>query len=91
MSNPKLTYNQWTLSLLIYLRFVGVETYCYLQVIQSGLVSVWAFRLGIFLIFRMIRDGRDSRFSQFVKNDSKIFFVFWTVEGMLATVPAMYN
>ena len=56
-----------------------------MQVIQSALVCVWGMRLGIFLIFRMWRDGHDNRFKR-AKDNPMIFFAFWTVEGILTTV-----
>ena len=37
-------------------------------------------RLGLFLIFRMWRDGHDNRFNH-VKDNPVLFFTFWTVEG----------
>lgn len=50
------------------------------QVIQSGLVSTWAARLGMFLVTRILRDGRDSRFNH-VRDNPKRFFFYWTVQG----------
>lgn len=50
------------------------------QVIQSGMVSTWASRLGLFLVTRVLRDGRDSRFNR-VRDNPKKFFVYWTVQG----------
>ena len=49
--------------------------------IQSVLVCIWGLRLGIFLIFRTLRDGHDSRFKS-ARKDMRIFFAFWTVEGI---------
>ena len=50
------------------------------QVIQSGLVGTWAARLGLFLLFRVLRDGKDGRFDKVKGNPSK-FLLFWTVQG----------
>ena len=50
------------------------------QVIQSGLVGTWAARLGLFLFFRILRDGRDVRFDK-VKGNPKRFLFYWTIQG----------
>ena len=50
------------------------------QVIQSGLVCTWAARLGLFLFFRVLKAGRDSRFDK-VRGNPKRFFLYWTVQG----------
>ena len=50
------------------------------QVIQSGMVATWATRLGLFLLTRVLRDGRDSRFNR-VRNNPRTFFLYWTVQG----------
>ena len=50
------------------------------QVIQSGLVATWAARLGLFLLLRVLRDGKDSRFNK-VRGNWKKFLLFWSVQG----------
>ena len=50
------------------------------QVIQSSLVSVWAVRLGLFLVTRILRDGKDGRFDK-VRGNPRLFLVFWLVQG----------
>ena len=50
------------------------------QVIQSGMVCTWASRLGLFLVTRVLRDGRDSRFNR-VRDNPRRFFFFWTMQG----------
>lgn len=52
------------------------------QLIQTGLVYTWAFRLGLFLMLRTWKQGRDSRFDC-VKNNHKLFFFYWTMQGAL--------
>ena len=52
------------------------------QVVQSGLVATWATRLGLFLVTRVLRDGRDSRFNR-VRDNPRRFFIYWTVQGAL--------
>ena len=58
------------------------------QVIQSGLVSTWAARLGMFLVTRILRDGHDSRFNR-VRDNPKRFFFYWTVQGTLIDVASI--
>lgn len=50
------------------------------QVIQSGLVSTWAARLGIFLFLRVLKDGHDRRFNR-VRDNPRRFFMYWTIQG----------
>ena len=53
------------------------------QVIQSGMVCTWASRLGLFLVARVLRDGRDRRFNR-VRDNPRRFFLFWTMQGYLS-------
>ncbi len=50
------------------------------QVIQSGLVSTWAARLGLFLFLRVLKDGQDRRFAR-VRDNPRRFLFYWTVQG----------
>ncbi|CAI8034543.1 hypothetical protein GBAR_LOCUS19439 [Geodia barretti] len=58
------------------------------QVIQSGMVATWATRLGLFLLTRVLRDGRDSRFNR-VRNNPRTFFLYWTVQGVWVWLTAL--
>ncbi|CAJ0965149.1 unnamed protein product [Ranitomeya imitator] len=51
------------------------------QQVQTGLVTVWAVRLGTFLFLRILRDGHDRRFDK-VRDNPGMFFVYWTVQGI---------
>lgn len=53
------------------------------QVIQTGLVATWAARLGLFLFFRILKDGKDRRFNR-VRDNPKRFFIYWTMQGEFA-------
>ena len=55
------------------------------QVIQSGLVSTWAVRLGLFLFFRVLKEGHDSRFNR-VRDNPTRFFIYWTVQGEFCSI-----
>nr|XP_054767679.1 uncharacterized protein LOC129274953 [Lytechinus pictus] len=56
-------------------------TYFLRQRIQTGLVSVWATRLGLHLFSRILSDGFDRRFNK-AKNQPSLFFVFWTLQAL---------
>lgn len=51
------------------------------QVIQSGCVSMWALRLGLFLFTRVLREQGDSRFKN-VRGNPARFFLYWTVQAV---------
>jgi len=50
------------------------------QMVQSGMVCMWAVRLGLFLFWRVMKAGEDSRFRR-VKNNPSLFFIYWTIQG----------
>jgi len=51
------------------------------QTIQGWLVFSWAVRLGLFLFFRIMKDGEDKRFNK-AKKDPALMFKFWTIQGI---------
>jgi len=51
------------------------------QRIATGLVCIWAARLGSFLVERVMKVGKDVRFDN-VKHDPAKFFVYWSVQGL---------
>ena len=55
--------------------------------IASGLVIVWAGRLGIFLFRRIQRDGHDVRFDQ-MKFDFWQFLMTWTIQALWVSLTA---
>ena len=42
------------------------------QVIQSQMVGMWAVRLGLFLVCRMLRDRVDTRYSKIVSSPQRL-------------------
>ncbi|KAK3243378.1 hypothetical protein CYMTET_46965 [Cymbomonas tetramitiformis] len=58
------------------------------QILVTGMVVLWALRLGTFLVIRIAKDGKDSRFDEAKKNPPK-FFVFWTLQGIWVWVTAL--
>ncbi|KPP78282.1 hypothetical protein Z043_102228 [Scleropages formosus] len=51
------------------------------QNVQTGLVAAWALRLGAFLFGRILKEGQDRRFSN-VRDNPRIFFVYWTMQAL---------
>lgn len=51
------------------------------QKVNSGMVMIWAIRLGTFLFSRVLREGKDSRFDV-VKNKPGLFWIYWTIQGV---------
>ncbi|KAJ7372043.1 hypothetical protein OS493_021471 [Desmophyllum pertusum] len=51
------------------------------QLVQSGCVTLWGLRLGLFLLYRIIQVGRDRRFDK-VRGNPRLFLIWWTVQGL---------
>ena len=51
------------------------------QLVQSGCVTVWALRLGLFIFHRVIQSGKDNRFNK-VRGSPRLFLIYWTVQGV---------
>jgi len=49
--------------------------------VQATFVLTWATRLGLFLFTRILKDGQDRRFNK-ARDDPKILFVFWSLQGV---------
>lgn len=54
-----------------------------LLVLAIFMVVVWALRLGVFLVIRISRTGKDSRFNN-IRNDFTKFLKFWLGQGVVA-------
>ncbi|KAK3085972.1 hypothetical protein FSP39_011459 [Pinctada imbricata] len=66
-------------------------TYHYRQRVQTGMVVSWAFRLGLYLFSRILKEGRDNRFNK-VRDRPGVFFIYWTIQGlwvMLTIMPTL--
>ena len=55
------------------------------RMLVAGLVVVWALRLGVFLVQRIRRDGRDGRFDQ-LKTHPGRFLVPWSLQALWVTL-----
>jgi steroid 5-alpha reductase family enzyme len=51
------------------------------QAAATAMVCLWALRLGSFLVHRVHKTGRDSRFDE-AKHDPLKFLIFWTMQGV---------
>ena len=58
------------------------------QVAAAAQVCTWAVRLGSFLLGRVMRDGKDSRFDK-VKTRPARFLVFWAVQAVWILLTAL--
>ncbi|XP_075559302.1 uncharacterized protein LOC142590758 isoform X2 [Dermacentor variabilis] len=61
--------------------FVLSQTYSPRQCLTTGLVCLWGVRLSTFLLFRIIKIGRDERFQEASKNIVR-FAIFWTFQAV---------
>lgn len=55
------------------------------QIIQTGCVVMWAFRLGLYLFTRIMKDGKDRRFDKMRTNPTRFFYA-WTIQGVWVLV-----
>lgn len=51
------------------------------NIVPTLLVSIWAARLGSFLLYRVIKTGHDSRFAE-IKKNAISFLVAWMMQGV---------
>lgn len=72
--------------------FITIALFAFLQserellhTVLAGLVCAWAFRLGGFLLYRIIRQGKDSRFDGMRENFLK-FGKFWLAQAITVWV-----
>lgn len=58
------------------------------KILVSCMVGVWAARLGSYLVARVHKVGKDSRFDE-VKHQPGTFFIYWTMQAMWVFVTVM--
>jgi len=69
--------------------FLFLSIFCYKKyssghsraAVQVTFIITWAVRLGLFLFTRILKDGQDRRFNK-ARDDPKILFVYWTLQGV---------
>lgn len=55
------------------------------RTLALGMVAAWAVRIGGFLLFRIIRNGKDTRFDG-IRNDARRFGTFWLGQACTAWI-----
>eukprot|EP00941_MAST-03F_sp_MAST-3F-sp1_P004861 g4861.t1 len=51
------------------------------QRVLTGMVLAWTTRLGLFLLKRIVKDGKDKRFNK-ARTKPSLFFIFWTFQAV---------
>jgi steroid 5-alpha reductase family enzyme len=72
--------------LIAWLTFFINGNYYTRQIVVFVMVNVWGFRLGIFLLYRVLQRGKDDRFNEMREDFFKflgfwVFQMFWYVGG----------
>jgi len=75
-------------SLLALLTFLLSKTYHTRQIVVTTLTLIWAVRLGSFLLYRVLKAGKDDRFDQMRKSFVK-FGGFWTIQFLWVWVVSL--
>ncbi|XP_043939760.1 uncharacterized protein LOC122811769 [Protopterus annectens] len=70
-----------TFLLLVHLSRRHTNTNYLRQNVQTGMVTAWSFRLGLFLFLRIMKEGKDQRFNG-VRDSPGTFFMYWTIQGV---------
>ncbi len=71
----------------ILLGLVLTETADSRALLLAAMVAIWAFRLGVFLVNRIHRAGKDERFDK-LKHSFIRFLAAWTLQGLWVTFTA---
>ncbi len=58
---------------------IDLDIYSGTQLLVSAMVGVWTLRLGSYLVARIHKQGKDSRFDE-VKHQPGTFFVYWSMQ-----------
>jgi len=64
--------------------FPGLTGHAPRQLLLTACLTIWATRLGSFLIQRVIKDGKDSRFDE-IKHQPSVFARFWFGQAVWIT------
>ena len=65
----------------------NLEDFNYSGIILLVLIGLWTLRLGLFLFYRVIKDGKDKRFDELKTNFLK-FMTVWTMSGAWVFITA---
>lgn len=85
--SDKLTDFAYALSFIIIVvtAFMVTNKHTTVSLVASALVLLWAFRLGGFLVYRIRKTGKDTRFDK-IRHDYFKFLKFWLGQGLVAWV-----
>ena len=76
------------LSVIFYIFYNrNLEDFNYSGIILLVLIGLWTLRLGLFLFYRVIKDGKDKRFDELKTNFLK-FMTVWTMSGTWVFITA---
>jgi len=64
------------------------HTFFVRQAIVTAMVCIWSLRLTIFLVRRVFKVGKDSRFDE-VKKQPARFFIYWTIQAVWISVVSL--
>lgn len=76
-----------TYAVVILTALITTARYDIQALVLTGLVLVWAFRLGVYLFRRVRRAGEDTRFRE-IKRSASRFLLAWTLQGLWVSVTA---
>lgn len=76
-----------TYAVVILTALITTARYDIQALVLTGLVLVWAFRLGVYLFRRVRRAGEDSRFRE-IKRSASRFLLAWTLQGLWVSFTA---
>ena len=80
-----ITYSASFVIIALYTWFLGNNGSDLSKIILVALVSVWAIRLGVFLLMRVGKLGHDARFEK-IRPNKKRFFRFFLIQGFGAWI-----
>lgn len=86
LQSDKLTDASYALSFIILIVFAALMSgFSWYVLVGALLICVWALRIGIFLVYRVIKTGKDARFDAFRSSFFR-FMRFWLLQAVTAWV-----
>lgn len=76
-----------TYATVVLTALVATGRYDTQSLLLTGLVLIWAFRLGLYLFRRVRRAGEDTRFRE-IKRSASRFLLAWTLQGLWVSFTA---
>lgn len=85
LQTDKITDLSYTLTFLLLTGLTLLKADTLSQYIAAACITIWALRLGYFLLRRIIRVGKDARFDT-IRNKFFSFLFFWIMQGVIVWV-----